>query len=47
MKMKIHPLFAALCLYFVFTGRALALGGYIVAILAAISPSVIFTLERP
>ena len=40
-------LFAALCLYFVFTGRALALGGYIVAILAAISPSVIFTLERP
>ena len=34
MKLKIHPLFAALCLYFVFTGRALALGGYIVAILA-------------
>lgn len=34
MKLKVHPLFAVLCLYFVFTGRALALAGYIVAIIA-------------
>lgn len=34
MKLRIHPLFVVLCLYFVFTGRALALAGYTVAIVA-------------
>ena len=34
MKLRIHPLFALLCLYFVFTGRALALGGYVTAMIA-------------
>lgn len=34
MKLKIHPLFVALCIYFVFTGRALLLAGYTVAVIA-------------
>ena len=34
MKIKLHPLFVVLALYFVLTNRAVAFGGYILAVIA-------------
>lgn len=34
MKIRLHPLFVLLALFFIFTGRAVMFGGYVVAVIA-------------